>query len=99
MSPDVPMDDAGSTLLTVRDGKSIDLMSVYFWTDDEKKAYLLSRGVTPAGNLEPLPTECPLCGKDTSHNYEIHMILQHPETRPKPAKTEEPEKKRKGKKK
>lgn len=98
MSQDAPTGVVESPLMTVRDGKSVDLMSVYFWTDEEKRAFLLSRGVTPVGEREKLPDECPLCTKWIGGNYDIHMIFYHPETRPQPPKAEKAPKKQAAKK-
>jgi hypothetical protein len=34
------------------------------------------------------PTHCEICGVRTGSSYEVHMVLQHPETRPKPQRRE-----------
>lgn len=34
------------------------------------------------------PTHCDLCGVHTASSYEVHMVLVHPETRPKPQRPE-----------
>lgn len=38
------------------------------------------------------PTHCALCGVHTGSSWEVHMVLQHPETRPKPERREYTEK-------
>lgn len=34
------------------------------------------------------PDHCELCGVHTGQSYEVHMVLVHPETRPKPERRE-----------
>jgi len=43
-----------------------------------------------------LPDVCPVCGEKLSGNYDIHMVMTHPETRVKPqVATKEPSKRKK----
>jgi hypothetical protein len=94
---DAPTQDAKSPLPENWLGSKRDLMSVYFWTDEEKKEFLTSCGVSPAGRESP-PKECDICGQSTPFSYDVHVILQHPETRPRPVRPAEPEKKKRRKK-
>lgn len=45
-----------------------------------------------------VPDTCEVCGQHVGQCYDVHMVLAHPETRPKPEWVNEP-KKKSGKKK
>lgn len=45
-----------------------------------------------------IPEDCEICGLHTGIHYDVHMVLIHPETRPKPQITAKPKKKKKTKK-
>lgn len=36
------------------------------------------------GALVDLPTVCPLCASHIGPSYDVHMVMAHPETRPRP---------------
>jgi hypothetical protein len=51
------------------------------------------------GALVDLPTVCPLCASHVGPSYDVHMVMAHPETRPRPDWIDDPTaKKPKGKK-
>lgn len=44
-----------------------------------------------------VPSVCEVCGQQVNQCYDVHMVLQHPETRPKPQRPDEDSTKRKKK--
>jgi hypothetical protein len=69
-------------------------MSVYFWTDEERREFLISCGVKNAGTEKSADSDCDICNTPTK-GWDMHMIFFHPETRIKPARVAAEKKKRK----